>query len=185
MKDHRSISSFQNATNIKSYLFRTVTNTWIDHCRKIKIKVELYENDFQNSVVVSQDNLEIEEALEYLICGLPPLQCVVFLLIEVFAFSCLETAQMINSNENSVKSALFRARKKIQSLSLKNLNNDKASNNSLLEAFMNAFNKNDPLLISRAYQNLKTKGYEVQRTSILGKLCFTISDPDGNKLLIS
>lgn len=182
LKVHRNIRYFENADNIKSYLFRTVTNTWIDHCRRNKIQFEQFEDD--NQAVTIEDRLEVEDALEQLVCELPPLQSVVFLLSDVFHFTLLETAKMINSNENAVKSALFRARRNIRSLSWKNANKS-VTDQSLLEVFIQAFRKNDPLVIGRAYRALVAKGFAVQRTFTHRKPYFVITDPDGNKFIIS
>lgn len=182
LKVHRNLHLLEKVDNVKSYLFRTVTNTWIDHCRKNKVQFEQYEEDDQAVTIL--DRLEVEEALEQLVCELPPLQSVVFLLNDIFHFTAQETAEMIHSNENAVKSALFRARKNIGSLSLKNTNS-RFLDQSLLGAFIQAFHNNDPFVIGRAYKALVKQGYRVQRTKTNGKFYFVIIDPDGNKFIIS
>jgi RNA polymerase sigma-70 factor (ECF subfamily) len=121
LKAFATLSQMWHPVYPKSYLFRIATNTWIDHLRKNKVKLDTYEDSHGTE---DHDQAELTDAVEILIHNLPPRQAVVVLLMDVFAFTAQETASMIKLTEGAVYSALHRARKNLKSLPV---NEEKAS----------------------------------------------------------
>lgn len=111
----KSLDQVASHKNPKAYLFRIAKNAWIDQCRKQKEEMELNE---QVHGKCDKDLLCLTEALSLLIKKLSPLQCVIFLLRDVWSFSAQEVAERIGTTEGAVKSALHRARRNL--LSYKN-----------------------------------------------------------------
>jgi RNA polymerase sigma-70 factor (ECF subfamily) len=111
----KSLDQVASHKNPKAYLFRIAKNAWIDQCRKQKEEMELNE---QAHGKCDHDLLGLTEALSLLIKKVSPLQCVIFLLRDVWSFSAQEVAERIGTTEGAVKSALHRARRNL--LSYKN-----------------------------------------------------------------
>jgi RNA polymerase sigma factor (sigma-70 family) len=143
----RSLPQIAAHKNPKAYLFRIAKNAWIDHCRKQKEEVELTD---QVDGIYDRDLIGVMEAITVLIKKLSPLQCVVFLLREVWEFSALEVAQLMGTTEGAVKSALHRARRKLDRFKDRESGEELANDfeetehqKVLLKAFLNAFLKED------------------------------------------
>lgn len=136
----------------KSYLFKIASNTWLDICRKKRLKMDP-AIDVQDLVSVENDDLfEMEEAMELLVIHLPPRQRVVLLLIEAFQLKAKEVASLIDSSEGSVKAMLHRARKKLTKLKLERQVNKQLDKTviipievkSVIDQYIAAFNRRDP-----------------------------------------
>jgi RNA polymerase sigma factor (sigma-70 family) len=143
----KSLPLITTHQNPKAYLFRIAKNAWIDHCRKQKEEMELTD---QLDGIFDRDLIGVTEALSVLIKKLSPLQSVVFLLREVWAFSALEVAQVLGTTEGAVKSALHRARRKLDRLKdnesseeIMNEIEETEHQKKLLNAFLNAFLNED------------------------------------------
>jgi RNA polymerase sigma factor (sigma-70 family) len=109
LKAFSSLSRIGQAVNVKSYLFRIATNTWIDQCRKQQ--PELLDKEPEELPEGKHVPFtEVLEAVEALIHLLPPKQAAALLLAEVYRFTARETAAIIGSTEGAVQSLLHRAR---------------------------------------------------------------------------
>lgn len=96
-------------TNPKSYLYRVATNTWIDQCRKMKLKL----GELTEEIIMAEDetdSLEVEDALYSIASILPPRQAIAILLIDVFQFKADEIAGMLNTTRGGVYASVQRAR---------------------------------------------------------------------------
>jgi len=100
----------------KAYLFRIVSNTWIDGYRKRHVddypaaQVETPASFYVNG---EQNDERFEEAMSLLVQHLSPKQRLIFLLIEGFGLSRLEAAKLTGCTEGSVRAAFHRARRKL------------------------------------------------------------------------
>ncbi|MGD6854352.1 sigma-70 family RNA polymerase sigma factor [Bacillus infantis] len=109
LKSLAMLSKVFQELNVKSYLFKIATNTWIDQQRKNRIAytdsypVEILESD-------SEKELEILPALDYLARQLSPKQFVCLLLTDVFLFTAKETAVIISLSPGAVYANVQRAR---------------------------------------------------------------------------
>jgi RNA polymerase sigma-70 factor (ECF subfamily) len=100
-------------TNLKSYLYRIATNTWIDHCRREKRNLGTLPEGDEPTEDFS-DNLDLEEALEQLFHLFTPRQTAVFLLKEVFQFKAEEVASMVKTTPGAVYAATRRMKSKLK-----------------------------------------------------------------------
>jgi len=136
--------------NPKSYLFKIATNTWINQNRKKLDNQEIHED----SIAMENEKSYLAiEAIEHLVHYLPPRQVVAILLIDVFQFTALETASLINTTEGAVKAILNRGRVKLRTISKQKEMNLKPNttekfNRSIMNAFLEAFNNRDPEAIA-------------------------------------
>lgn len=90
----------------RPYLFRIVSNTWIDALRRTQPQL-------MEELPEATDHADPGEALgamESLIHLLPPRQRIILLLIDVFDFTAPEVAAMLSQTEGAVRAALHRAR---------------------------------------------------------------------------
>lgn len=97
----------------RAYLFRTASNLWIDWCRRKQPQPESGENPgFQAPASAA---FELREAMIAVARALPPREQVAFVLTEVFGSTADEIAYILGSTSGAVKSALHRAREKVES----------------------------------------------------------------------
>ncbi|MBB6452069.1 RNA polymerase sigma-70 factor (ECF subfamily) [Salirhabdus euzebyi] len=147
LKAFSSLSQLWQPLNTKAYLFRIASNTWIDYCRKQKMKLDTIEDLDTLSSDDSDIGLEINDAMEMIVSLLPPRQRVVFLLIEAFQFKAKEVAEMIGTTEGAVKAALNRARWKMKNSSEKQSSSTKkvipVEDRKLIETYIHFFNNRD------------------------------------------
>ncbi len=107
-----TLSHREQPLQAKSFLFRVATNHWIDQCRKMKVKLNEFEDEHHYGIEVV-DRLEVNEAIEMLFQQLTPKQVIVFILMESFNFTSKETAELIAATETAVNAILYRARANI------------------------------------------------------------------------
>lgn len=119
LKSFATLSQLWQPVNMKSYLFRIATNTWIDQLRKNHVILDTYE-DIHGTT--DHDRFVMIEAMEMMWSNLPPRQVAAVLLMDVFEFSAKETASMIKLTEGAVYSALHRARTNLRALNVSNDN---------------------------------------------------------------
>jgi RNA polymerase sigma factor (sigma-70 family) len=131
----------------KSLLFRIATNTWINHCRKNNVQLDV----FDDSTIISHDDADpfvVREAISALMEVLPPRQAVVVLLRDVFEFRASEVSEIMGIAEGAVKSILHRARAKLKAVQTTAQENivmeSPISYSPVVEEFIKAFNKRDP-----------------------------------------
>ena len=106
-----NFSSITNHPNPEALLLRIARNTWIDITRRKATLSRLLEMDQpKNEEAAGYGSFEIEAAFQALQKHLSPLQQAVFLLRDVFEYSGIEAAEMLDTTEGAVKAALHRAR---------------------------------------------------------------------------
>lgn len=132
-------------TNLKSYMYRMATNTWIDHCRREKRNLGSLDEAEEPQEAFS-DTLELEEALEKLYHLFTPRQTSVFLLMEVFHFKAEEVASIIKTTPGAVYATTRRMKAKLK----KNIAEPPKQNNkvnelkdNVISAYLKAFNQGD------------------------------------------
>ena len=96
--------------NREALLLRIAKNTWIDQLRRRNQYARLLMQEKQVEAASNSSSLELEEVLYAVMKHLSPLQRTVFLLRDVFGYSILETAKLLNSTTGAIKAALHRAR---------------------------------------------------------------------------
>ncbi|MBP3040358.1 RNA polymerase sigma factor [Bacillaceae bacterium Marseille-Q3522] len=149
IKAFSSLAQLWQPINPKWYLFKIASNTWIDQCRRRKLKIDPMDTIEERFYKEDPDFIEIEEAIEKIVLHLPPRQRVVFLLIDVFQFKANEVGEIIGTSEGAVKALLNRARGKIKQFNdgNKELENQSIINNEdkkIVDLFIKAFNRRDP-----------------------------------------
>jgi RNA polymerase sigma factor (sigma-70 family) len=155
IKAFSSLAQLWQPINPKGYLFRIASNTWIDQCRKMKLKIDTFETIEGQIYHEEIDIFEIEDAIEQLVLYLSPRQRVVLLLIDVFQFKSKEVGEIIGTTEGAVKALLNRARGKLKQVKVENGELEKHSiiipndHQEIIDLYMEAFNKRDPDGIAR------------------------------------
>lgn len=148
IKAFSSLAQLWQPVNPKGYLFKIASNTWIDQCRKMKMKMDSIETTSEPIHYESEVTFEMEEAMERLVIHLPPRQRVVLLLSDVFQFKAKEVGGIIGTTEGAVKSLLNRARRKliqVREESPKSSNEPLTNEHKeLLAQYIKAFNRRDP-----------------------------------------
>lgn len=115
LKTMGSLYQRWHVTNLKSYLYRIATNTWIDHCRREKRNLGTLSEDDLPTADFS-DHLELEEALEQLFYLFTPRQTAVFLLKEIFQFNADEVASIIKTTPTAVYATTRRMKNKLKDM---------------------------------------------------------------------
>ena len=100
---------FSPMRNAKAYLFRVASNRWIDQNRRNPIPL------FEDQVAAGSDSEPIDAAIEKALMLSSPQEFAALILKEGFDFTLEEIADFVVTTPGTVKSALSRARKKMQS----------------------------------------------------------------------
>jgi len=138
------------AIDVKAYLFRVASNTWIDQKRHLKAVWEDLEGAEDVTAPESTGaQVESREAMEILVSTLPPRQRVILLLSDMFDFKAQEVAAMLNTTEGAIKAALHRARNALKKIQTETPDLHRARTGltppeSLISRYIEAFNKRDP-----------------------------------------
>lgn len=101
----------------KAYLYRIVSNTWIDGHRKVSIDETVTDSmeRFAGEEGKKQTADRLTEAMKVLIEELSAKQRLIFLLIAGMDYRAAEAAEMIGESESNVRVIYHRARKKLAS----------------------------------------------------------------------
>lgn len=99
-----------SVTNLRSYLFRTMANIWIDQQRRPDIEPMAELPDRGRT---DPDRAELREASATLFEQLPPRERVAVVLHDAFGFRHSEIAAMLTTSEGAVRSALHRAKQRL------------------------------------------------------------------------
>ncbi|WP_128896492.1 RNA polymerase sigma factor [Longirhabdus pacifica] len=117
---YKKITSYEEKAQFKTWVQRIVTNICIDHFRKKKTTVSMDEHDI---VIPTENNVEKElmqdivtNDVQEAISRLPDTYRTVIVLRYIQDFSYDEIANALDMPLNTVKSYLFRARTKLQTL---------------------------------------------------------------------
>lgn len=162
-----------------SYLCTVAKNQFIDETRKYKESILFNEDLFGEAC----DFIDYDGLIEILLTTLPLKQAMLVTLKDVFGYTSKEMASMIRISNESIKTALHRARKKLK---LQNNNKDMEipfSNQEMIIALTKAIREAKPMQIFYLYRLLESQNFKVRRGSIHS--LFYVIDPDGNILEIT
>jgi RNA polymerase sigma factor (sigma-70 family) len=110
VKAFRFLKADQHS-NPQALLLRIAKNSWIDHSRRQKLQLRYMEQEKNNTIRSPEPGLgQLELIFQALLKHMTPLQRAVFLLKDVYDYSIVETAQLLNTTQGAVKAALHRAR---------------------------------------------------------------------------
>lgn len=129
VKAYFSLKRFDQRAAFSTWLYKITVNECWDMLRKRKVRPLLYEADLseeQARQVASSaekgkdapdisDRLEARQRVERLLEGLDERDRLMLILKEVEGFSIVEIAEVLDSNANTVKVRLFRARRRLVS----------------------------------------------------------------------
>src|SRR5215831_15990953 len=102
--------------NPKAYLIRTATNLWIDRVRRsAREQAALVLEQAEPASTNTRETADSHAAVSALFRRLHPQERAAFLLKDVFDLSLEETASMLRTTVGAVKSALSRARGRLDS----------------------------------------------------------------------
>ena len=171
--------------NPRSYLFRTAINLWIDWCRKRNPKLPSDQDETFASPAAPE--FEIREAMIAVARSLPPKEQVAFVLKEVFDCTLEEIASITSTTEGSVKSALHRAREKVEGGKPGRALEKKLepAHKALVDELVGAFQRRSiedisKLFLSTASSNCYGCFAENSLDEIRkGSLFYTVNKPDG------
>lgn len=194
-KVHRSLQKAPDREMTKAFLRQIATNAWIDHCRKANGKEQELIAELDETVYVSQpmvtDPIVTREAFEQLADRLNARQMVLILLMDIFAFTAVETAKLLHMTVGAVKEGVKRARQRLLALAddtshaPRTTRRDSATllTKEAFEQFLAAFRAGDAYGICETYLRLAGHGVSVEKVSIeRNRLFFSVRDPDGHLL---
>ena len=172
----------------RAFLFRIASNAWIDECRKRKADIGLPDGFEAESVGFEGDMFDVKDMLEHLVAAVPPFQAAVVILAEAYDYSAREIADMLDATEGAAKAALYRARKRLSTLARGmptiNIGPRAERQTFLIERFLGAFRRREPMAIAEAYLRLRRAGIQTERSVLKGKMYFTFRDPEGNAFTV-
>ena len=100
--------------NPRAYLIRTATNLWIDRVRRYSREQAALALEQTEAFVPAQEHLDGSAAAKALFQFLHPQERAALVMKDVFDFSLEETAELLNTTAGAVKSALNRARGRLE-----------------------------------------------------------------------
>jgi RNA polymerase sigma-70 factor (ECF subfamily) len=136
----------------RAYLFRILTNLWIDEIRRNRPEsAGGAEERMEDPGDLPDRGQELRDGAERVLAVLPPRERVAFVLKESFDLSHLEIANIISSSEGAVKIALHRARRRLAEETPPRRGGPRVSR-ELVDRFVEAFRGHDlealrPLLL--------------------------------------
>jgi RNA polymerase sigma-70 factor (ECF subfamily) len=104
----------------RAYLFRLVTNTAMDHLRRVRARRESYVGPWLPEPLVGDAATEVEAraaasvGLLVVLEALDPDERAVFVLHEAFAFGHAEIAALLGRTERAVRQLAYRARRRVR-----------------------------------------------------------------------
>ena len=165
-----------------SFLYTIARNIFIDEKRKKRKKTEIPTSPDQ-FFESSWDFTEWDSLIEILFGALPLRQAMLITLKDVFQYTSEEIAEMLRVSNESIKTALHRARMSLRENATTYTIKQKY-NIHLIKEFSLAVKNQQPLRIFYYYRLLQTENFKVITNR--GKEYHTIfiSDPDGNILQV-
>jgi RNA polymerase sigma-70 factor, ECF subfamily len=104
---------YQQGTNLKSWIFSIIRNTYINLYRKNKIKKERNITTLEFHRQVNTDHLLINKEIEKELRALPKALKSSFIL-RTMGYSYIEISEILNRNIGTIKSQIFHAREILQ-----------------------------------------------------------------------
>jgi RNA polymerase sigma-70 factor (ECF subfamily) len=132
----------------RAYLFRLVTNTSVDHLRRLQARRESYVGPWLPEPLIGDAAAEIETrsaasvGLLVVLEALDPDERAVFVLHEAFAFSHAEIATMLGRTERAVRQLAYRARRHVKDRRPRR-QPDRQEHHELVERFADAAVRGD------------------------------------------
>ena len=136
LRVYRSIDTFKGQSKFSTWLYQIATNICIDHCRKASRKKEISmtvtddtgeeteldfaDNSYTPEQVIEQE--ELKEELNRCIGKLGDEHRLILTLRDIEGLSYQEIGTILQMEQGTVKSRLFRAREKLRKLLLKSGN---------------------------------------------------------------
>ncbi len=99
------------AEKVKSYLFRTVYNKFLDSKKKNKV---ISIDEYHKEPTFSQETTDLKEILNKALAILPEIQRSAILLRDYEGYSYDEIGDILELNASQVKVYIYRARKQLQ-----------------------------------------------------------------------
>jgi len=96
---------------VKSYLFRTVYNKFLDSKKKNKV---IAIDEYDQEPVISQETSDLKEVLNQALATLPAIQKSAILLRDYEGYSYEEIGEILELKPSQVKVYIYRARKQLQ-----------------------------------------------------------------------
>jgi RNA polymerase sigma factor (sigma-70 family) len=164
-----------------TFFYTIARNLFIDEKRKKRpLLVES-----QEILGKSIDFNEWDSLLEILYTKLPLRQAMLVTLKDVFQYTSDEIAQMLRVRNESIKTALHRARQRLKDRNHDTSMNLSSNESNIIQKFTMAVKNSDAEKIYYYYRLLETENYKVMTSRNLNRLTIFISDPDGNILQIN
>jgi RNA polymerase sigma-70 factor (ECF subfamily) len=115
---YRKLDTFEDGRPLKPWLFRIAHNQCIDFLRRREVRQEAEAAAVGPDSVMPADppGPILDQAVEHLVLALPPKERACVLLKDVFDYSLVEIAELVDSTVGGVKAALNRGRSKLTSL---------------------------------------------------------------------
>ncbi len=176
---------FSDIENLKAYLFQIATRRWIDICRH---KEPIWSSEASadpSSEDQTTSPVDFQEAAQTLLTSLPPQERMVLVLKDAFEFSLADISGFLGTSTGAIKSALHRARLKLQHIQDKPeavAVNAQAVDPAVVMQFVEAFNARDfdalrNILLEGATGEIQGCCHEFGRDSMVdGSLAHTLSE---------
>jgi len=128
----------------RSYLFRTLSNLWIDEMRRARPQAgeDAMENIEDKTSPPAEQGVEVREAAEIVMHELSPRERAAIVLKEVCEFTHGEIADLLSTSEGAIKIAFHRAKKRIKEISELPKRPSRVSS-ALVEEFVKAMQAHD------------------------------------------
>ncbi|MEC1374405.1 RNA polymerase sigma factor [Heyndrickxia oleronia] len=162
-----------------TFLYTIARNIFIDEKRK-KIDIPTSPDELYKS---SWDSTEWDSLLEILYGTLPLRQAMLITLKDVFQYTSEEIAEMLRVSNESIKTALHRARMSLRENAITDTIKQK-NNFNVIKEFSLAVKNQQPLKIFYYYRLLQTDNFKVFINREKEFHTIFVSDPDGNILQV-
>jgi len=96
---------------VKSYLFRTVYNKFLDNKKKNKV---VAIDEYHHEPTITQETSDLKEVLNQALATLPAIQKSAILLRDYEGYSYEEIGEILDLKSSQVKVYIYRARKQLQ-----------------------------------------------------------------------
>jgi len=144
--------------NPRAYLFRTASNLWIDQRRRARLEAAA-EVEAPAPPARIETPMSVRQAGAKLFASAAPQERAVLVLKEVFDLTMREIAEILDTTEGAVKSALHRGRDRMDEAETAPPRAKRASR-AILDSFVAAFNARDAAALTALL--LDTVSIEVQ-----------------------
>ncbi|HAM79730.1 RNA polymerase sigma factor [Ornithinibacillus bavariensis] len=163
-----------------TFLYTIARNLFMDEKRREPLLL----SEFDGLLGSGMDSTEWDSLLEILYSQLPLRQAMLITLKDVFHYTSEEISQMLRTSNESVKTALHRARKKLRE-DHESVSKQESNSSYMIQKITQAIKKEDAHKIFYYYRLLETRNYTVKGSRVKDLHFIFLSDPDGNILQIN